>query len=107
MKQIEPLRENLENMNAEFSKADEELKAKQDVLNKELSKVEELKKSIQIGKQNKDRLDKEIDLTQLRLERAEKLTVGLADEHKRWGENIHLLDSKIRKLVGDVFMSAA
>ena len=107
VKQIEPLRQHLASMNDEFQKADSELKAKQDVLNQELAKVDELKKAMNACKANKEKLDKEIDLTQLRLERAEKLTVGLADEHKRWGENIGILDTKIRQLVGDVFISAA
>ena len=94
-------------MNTEFQKAESELKAKQDVLNQELAKVNELKKAMNSCKANKEKLDQEIDLTQLRLERAGKFTVGLADEHKNWGENIGILDIKIRKLVGDVFISAA
>jgi len=35
------------------------------------------------------------------------LTSGLADEHRRWGENIGMLESKIKQLTGDVFISAA
>ena len=46
VKQIEPLRQNLASMNAEFQKADSELKANQDILNQELAKVDELKKAM-------------------------------------------------------------
>ena len=107
VEKIEPLKENLEKMNAEFNKADGELKEKQDMLNKELAKLDVLKKGMAKAKADKDKLDKEIDLTQLRLIRAEKLTTGLADEHRRWGANIELLEEKIKQLIGDAFISAA
>lgn len=107
VKQIEPLKADLESMNIEFQKADAELKEKQDTLNIELAKVEELRKLMQQCKNNKEKLDKDIDLTQLRLERAEKLTTGLADEHRRWAESYEFLNSKIEKLIGDVFISSA
>jgi len=38
---------------------------------------------------------------------AEKLISGLASEHVWWKENIKTLDDRIRKLVGDVFVSSA
>jgi len=94
-------------MNEKFNKANAELQEKQDVLNVELEKLEVLKKSFNKCKSDKEKLDREIDLTQARLVRAEKLTTGLADEHRRWGENIEILDSRIKKLPGDVFISAA
>ena len=71
-----------------------------------MRKVEELEQAFKDAKGNKDRLEKEIVLTQKRLERAEKLTVGLASEHVRWKENVALLDDRLEKLVGDVFLSA-
>lgn len=40
-------------------------------------------------------------------DRAEKLILGLAGEHVRWKENVKLLDDRIWKLVGDVFVSSA
>lgn len=107
VKQIEPLKADLESMNIEFQKADAELKEKQDALNIELAKVEELRKLMQQCKNNKEKLDRDIDLTQLRPERAEKLTTGLADEHRRWAESYEFLNTKIEKMVGDVFISAA
>lgn len=107
VKKIEPLKENLKIMNEKFSIAEAKLNEKQDALNRELDKLDELKKSVNKCKADKEKLDKEIKLTEIRLVRAEKLTTGLADEHRRWGENIQILDSKIRKLTGDVFISAA
>ena len=41
-----------------------------------------------------------------RLERAEKLTVGLADEQIRWKESELKLKGDIEALVGDVFVAA-
>ena len=46
-------------------------------------------------------------MTKNRLERAEKLTVGLADEYVRWGESCKQLEIAIDKLTGDTFLSAA
>jgi dynein heavy chain len=107
VKQIEPLKADLAKMNAEFDKANGELQVKMAELEKEKEKVRALEAGFKEAKANKEKLDKEIDLTQLRLERAEKLTSGLSGEHDRWKENITILEEKIRKLVGDVFVSSA
>lgn len=47
------------------------------------------------------------DLTRLRLDRAGKLTSGLADEGVRWQATADQLQSQTELLVGDVFLSAA
>ncbi|KAI8465887.1 MAG: dynein heavy chain 7 [Monoraphidium minutum] len=46
------------------------------------------------------------DLTRKRLERAGKLTSGLADEGVRWGATAGEIDAAARRLVGDVFLAA-
>ena len=70
-------------------------------------KVEDLEKLYNETKDKKDRLEHEIELCRLRLIRAEKLTTGLASEHERWKENVGILDSRIKQLIGDVFVAAA
>ena len=39
--------------------------------------------------------------------RAEKLVVLLADEGVRWAETVEVIQDKINKLVGDIFLSCA
>jgi hypothetical protein len=48
-----------------------------------------------------------VDLTRKRLERAGKLTSGLADEGIRWQATADQLQTQTELLVGDVFLSAA
>jgi hypothetical protein len=47
------------------------------------------------------------ELTRKRLERAGKLTSGLADEGVRWQHTVGVMDGQIERLVGDVFLGAA
>jgi hypothetical protein len=47
------------------------------------------------------------ELTRKRLERAGKLTSGLAEEGVRWGQTVGQMDGQIERLVGDVFLGAA
>ena len=94
-------------MNAELDKANANLKEKQDQLNEILDKVAALKATLEATLAEKKQLEDDTALTQGRLQRAEKLTVGLADEHVRWQETVSTLDEKILNLIGDVFISAA
>lgn len=72
-----------------------------------MKKVEDLERAFIEVKEKKERLEAEIELCRQRLGRAEKLTSGLGSEHERWKENVHILDQRIRQLVGDVFVAAA
>jgi len=72
-----------------------------------MKKVEDLEKAFTEVKEKRESLEAEIELCRKRLSRAEKLTNGLGSEHERWKENVGILDSKIRQLVGDVFVAAA
>lgn len=47
------------------------------------------------------------ELTRKRLERANKLTSGLSEEGVRWQETAGQLQTQMRLLAGDVFISAA
>ncbi|EER07033.1 dynein heavy chain, putative, partial [Perkinsus marinus ATCC 50983] len=70
-------------------------------------KVAALKRKLDDTEAEKDRLIKEAELTQARLQRAEVLTVGLAGESVRWKETVEKMDVEIEALTGDVFLSAA
>ena len=40
------------------------------------------------------------------MQRAEKLVVGLADESKRWGETVKILDKDLINLIGNIILAA-
>eukprot|EP01138_Halocafeteria_seosinensis_P006356 gb/GECG01006497.1/.p1 GENE.gb/GECG01006497.1/~~gb/GECG01006497.1/.p1 ORF type:complete len:3153 (+),score=416.35 gb/GECG01006497.1/:1-9459(+) len=106
-KEVEPKRERLNKMNAELDKADKDLKEKQESLQKVLDEVAELQEKADKTVKEKENLEYEQNLTKERLERAEELTTGLADEQVRWKERTKDLDEQIRCLTGDMVLAAA
>jgi dynein heavy chain len=106
-KTVEPKKKLLAKMNAELDAANASLNEKQAELKEILDKVAGLKATLEATLAEKKQLEDDTALTQGRLQRAEKLTVGLADEHVRWQETVSTLDEKILNLIGDVFISAA
>jgi dynein heavy chain len=55
----------------------------------------------------KEQLEFEMQRSEARMRRAEKLVVLLADEGVRWKESVERLELDIERLVGDVFVSCA
>lgn len=105
-KEVEPKRKRLVEMNDKLNAANSQLKEKQDQLQAVLDKVAELKARLQAAQTEKADLLRETQLTKDRLERAEKLTVGLADEQVRWKASVSNFDIQINNLVGDVLLAA-
>ena len=64
------------------------LKEKQDKLAAVESKIAELQKSYDDSVNEKQRLVKDMSLTEARLKRAGKLTTALADEKIRWDQSV-------------------
>jgi dynein heavy chain len=106
-KTVEPKKARLKEMSDILAEANALLKEKQDELHAVVSKVEALEKQLRDTMAEKQNLEDEARLTSNRLERAEKLTVGLADEQVRWKASVANFDVQIGNLVGDVFLSAA
>ena len=73
-KEIEKKKAFVEQMNNELSIANKQLQTKREELSAIVKKVEELESEYQSSKQEKDRLNNEIRLTQSRLLNAEELT---------------------------------
>ena len=94
-KTVEPKKKLLAKMNAELDAANASLNEKQTELKEILDKVAGLKATLEATLAEKKQLEDDTALTQGRLQRAEKLTVGLADEHVRWQETVSTLDEKI------------
>ena len=107
VKDIEPLKKKVDELNIEHTAAMTELKTKKDQLDAVLAEVQKLENELLEANKVKQKLDNEVDLTEARLERANKLTSGLTQEHVRWKKNVAVLDDKIKKLIGDVFISSA
>ena len=106
-KTVGPKKAKVEAMNAELKIVQDNLKKKQDQLAEGNAKVGGLKRTLEDTLAEKKRLEDEVELTGNRLQRAEKLTVGLADEQVRWATSVETLGDQIEKLVGDIFISAA
>ena len=106
-KTVGPKKKLLEKMNKQLAEANASKDKKEAELKEILDKVAALEKTLNETLTEKKQLEDDTALTQGRLKRAEKLTVGLADEHVRWMATVATLDEKILQLIGDVFISAA
>ena len=84
-----------------------QLKEKQDKLQAVRDNVASLEAQLQAALEEQQNLKDQAELTVKRLERAEKLTTGLADEQVRWKDTADELGLQTDLLVGDVFLSAA
>ena len=106
-KEVGPKKERVKEMNKILAAANATLKEKQNDLQKVLDKVAQLKRTCDETVAEKQRLAEESEKTVQRLSRAEKLTVGLADEFVRWKEGVEKLTIAENKLIGDTFLAAA
>jgi len=106
-KDVGPKRVRLAEMNEILNAANLKLATKQAELKAVVDKVDALKKKCDDTVAEKEAVTQEIERTKQRLTRAEKLTVGLADELVRWKETVKLAGDKARKLIGDVFLASA
>ena len=102
-----PKRERLKEMNEILTEANKQLKLKQDELAQVQERVDDLQAQCDKTMEEKNRLVAEMERTRQRLLRAEKLRVGLADEHVRWISTVENIEKEAAKLIGDVFLSAA
>ncbi len=69
--------------------------------------MEGLRAALAAAQREQRELADQADLTRKRLERAGKLTSGLADEGVRWFATAEAIGEQLVKLVGDVFLAAA
>ena len=106
-KEVGPKKERVKEMNKILAAANATLKEKQNDLQKVLDRVAQLKRTCDETVAEKQRLAEESEKTVQRLSRAEKLTVGLADEFVRWKEGVEKLTIAENKLIGDTFLAAA
>jgi dynein heavy chain len=106
-REVEPKRERLAEMNQVLASANDKLAVKQAELKAVTDRVDALKKKCDDTVAEKQAVTEEIERTKQRLVRAEKLTVGLADELVRWKLTVEQTGDKAQKLIGDVFLASA
>ena len=104
---VEPKRQALAAAEAELKEANDMLAGKQAELKKVVDRVEGLEKQLKEAQDEQQLLAEQAETTQKRLQRAGKLTSGLADEQGRWQETADQIAADTRLLVGDVFVAAA
>eukprot|EP00879_Flechtneria_rotunda_P011225 GHRR01011724.1.p1 GENE.GHRR01011724.1~~GHRR01011724.1.p1 ORF type:complete len:1363 (+),score=486.85 GHRR01011724.1:1838-5926(+) len=106
-KTVEPKRQKLREAESQLERANKQLQEKQDALAAVVARVNRLQQQLADAQSEQRQLNDQADLTRKRLDRAGKLTSGLADEGIRWQATADQLDTQIHLLVGDVFLSAA
>ena len=72
-----------------------------------MDKLAAMEKDLQANTEQKVKLEEEVQLCSVKLERAEKLIGGLGGEKVRWTETAQRLKDAYTHLVGDMIISAA
>ncbi|TYZ68618.1 hypothetical protein PybrP1_002809 [[Pythium] brassicae (nom. inval.)] len=106
-KDVAPKRQRLAEMNTVLAGANAALAEKQRELGRVLESVRALKQQCDATLAEKQRLVTESELTQARLQRAERLTAGLSDERERWRRSMEQLKEEGTAVVGNAFLAAA
>lgn len=70
-------------------------------------KVDALKQKLEEAEAQKRRVVEEAQNLQDQLDLANRLVGGLADENKRWGENVNTYKAERITMIGDALISAA
>ncbi|OHT09907.1 Dynein heavy chain family protein [Tritrichomonas foetus] len=104
---VEPKQIAVAEAKAALKAARDALKEKQDELAKIEAALADLRKQYEDSVDKKAKLTAQIEETQVKLGRAAKLTVGLADEQVRWGEQVNVMDANVKYIPGDSFLCAA
>jgi len=106
-KEVEPKKQKLNEMNKVLAEANALLATKQAELKAINDKVAALQQQCDETLAEKKRLADESQLTSDRLERAEKLTGGLASEGVRWKATLEDIAKQSVELIGNTFLAAA
>ncbi|XP_067685210.1 dynein axonemal heavy chain 3-like [Haliotis asinina] len=83
------------------------LKEKQTELKTVRDKLANLNDHLNQKQTEKKNLEDNIELTKVKIERANKLISGLGGERSRWTQNVHELSETYDNIVGDVLLSAS
>ncbi|XP_032809855.2 dynein axonemal heavy chain 3-like isoform X2 [Petromyzon marinus] len=103
---VAPKRARLVEAEAELALQMEQLEVKREELREVSAKLGALQDRLALRLADKQQLEDSIQLTRLKLVRAEKLMSGLGGEKERWAELATVLHSTYQNIVGDVLLSS-
>jgi len=106
MKVINPKKIALGQAEAELKVVDQNLKAKQAILQAVRDEIDDLYSKQQASQRMAEELNQKKEQVEVQLGRAEKLVVGLASESERWKVKVKELDIDLVNLVGNVILAA-
>ncbi|XP_043195463.1 dynein axonemal heavy chain 7-like [Amphibalanus amphitrite] len=105
-KVVGPKKEALGKAEGELAEAMGKLEAKRASLRTVQERLQELQNKLEANKQRKVDLENEVELCQLKLERAEQLIGGLGGEKDRWSNSAVSLGKKYENLTGDILIAS-
>ncbi|XP_064605237.1 dynein axonemal heavy chain 3-like isoform X2 [Liolophura sinensis] len=106
-KVVGPKQESLRKAEGILEEQMSKLKEKQEELRTVTEKLQGLEDNFHTKLKEKQNLENNIELTKVKIERAEKLISGLGGERDRWTQNIKELSETFDNVVGDVLLSAS
>ncbi|KAF8278750.1 Inner arm dynein 5-1 [Trypanosoma cruzi] len=106
VKVVAPKRERLAEAEAKLEVANNALFEAQERLKGIENKINELKRTMQENIEKKERLEEDIQLTMVRLDRAEQLMSGLSREQSRWSSASEFLLDETKGLPGKIALAA-
>ncbi|KAG2490029.1 hypothetical protein HYH03_011494 [Edaphochlamys debaryana] len=106
IKEVEPKRQKLREAEAQLEVVMAALRAKQAELKLVMDKLARLDADLQEKKRRKEKLEHDVHMCTVKLERAEKLISGLGGEKSRWTAAARSLGEQYIKLTGDVLLAA-
>jgi dynein heavy chain len=106
-REVAPKRKRLEEAQQALQDTMSKLAEKTAALKQVEDQLESLKSQYEESILSKKVLAEKMEETTLRMGRASKLTLALADEQVRWSQSVETLNTQINDLVGNIFLSAA
>ncbi|KAK3779689.1 hypothetical protein RRG08_013644 [Elysia crispata] len=106
IKVVAPKRESLAEAEAVLEEQMSKLKVKQAELKSVTDKLQALNDNLVQKQTEKKNLEDNIELTKVKIDRANKLISGLGGEKDRWTKNVDQLNETYDNIVGDVLLSA-
>nr|8GLV_Kg Chain Kg, DHC_N2 domain-containing protein [Chlamydomonas reinhardtii] len=106
IKEVEPKRQKLREAEAQLEVVMAALRAKQAELKVVMDKLSRLDADLQEKKRRKEKLEHDVHMCTVKLERAEKLISGLGGEKTRWTAAARSLGEQYVRLTGDVLLAA-
>ncbi|XP_052058680.1 dynein axonemal heavy chain 3-like isoform X1 [Mytilus californianus] len=107
IKVVAPKKRSLESAEAVLATQMAKLEEKRAELKAVTDELNELEDNLASNQNEKENLEANIELTKVKIDRAEKLISGLGGEKERWTKNVEDLTETYDNIVGDVLLSAS